>query len=134
MTQPDVDAAGERNRATLERMFKALVDKDWDGLVADFADDFVQEWPQSGERITGSQHCLAIYRNYPGGPPSLVPRRLTGEGDSWTVETDMRYGDKAVQGISIFRFRDGKIVSETDYWADPFDPPAWRSQWVSTAR
>src|SRR5512138_3839162 len=123
-------ATADPNRATLERMFAALQARDWDALTADFADDFVQEWPQSGERITGREHCLTIYRNYPGGPPSIEPKRLTGGGDAWTVESLMRYGDKAVHGISVFEFRDGKVIAERDYWADPFEPPAWRSQWV----
>lgn len=127
----DAGPGNQGNRAALERMFTALEAQDWEAFVDDIADGFVQDWPQSGERITGRQHCLAIYRNYPGGSPSMTPRRITGEGDVWTVETSMRYGDRAVHGIHIFEFRDGKIVHETDYWADPFDPPAWRSQWVS---
>jgi ketosteroid isomerase-like protein len=122
---------GEANRRVLERMFHALAAQDWDGVVTDIAEDFVQDWPQSGERITGRQHCLAIYRNYPGGSPRLTPWRITGGGDAWTVESRMRYGDKPVDGIHIFEFRDGRIVRETDYWADPFDPPAWRSEWVT---
>ena len=27
-------------------------------------------------------------------------------------------------------FRSGKVVHETQYFADPFEAPAWRSQWV----
>jgi hypothetical protein len=27
-------------------------------------------------------------------------------------------------------FRDGKVARETIYFADPFEPPEWRSQWV----
>ena len=27
-------------------------------------------------------------------------------------------------------FRNGKVVRETQYFADPFEAPAWRSQWV----
>jgi hypothetical protein len=27
-------------------------------------------------------------------------------------------------------FRDGKVAHETHYYADPFEPPEWRSQWV----
>jgi hypothetical protein len=32
--------------------------------------------------------------------------------------------------VSIMEFRDGKVVHETQYFADPFEAPAWRSQWV----
>jgi hypothetical protein len=27
-------------------------------------------------------------------------------------------------------FRNGKVVHETQYFADSFEAPAWRSQWV----
>jgi hypothetical protein len=27
-------------------------------------------------------------------------------------------------------FRNGKVVYETQYFADPFEAPAWRRQWV----
>jgi hypothetical protein len=32
--------------------------------------------------------------------------------------------------VSIMEFRNGKVVHETQYFADPFAAPAWRSQWV----
>ena len=131
MSHHETKAASDRNRATLERMFRAFETGDWDALVADFADDFSQDWPQSGERLSSKQACLAVYRGYPGGPPSISPVRVSGEGDHWTVEMDMRYGEAPVRGISIFEFRDGKIVHETDYFADPFEAPAWRSEWVT---
>jgi hypothetical protein len=32
--------------------------------------------------------------------------------------------------VSIMEFRDGKVMNETQYFADPFEAPDWRSQWV----
>jgi hypothetical protein len=32
--------------------------------------------------------------------------------------------------VSIMEFRDGKVIHETQYFADPFEAPDWRSQWV----
>ncbi len=31
---------------------------------------------------------------------------------------------------TIPQLNDGKVVRETQYFADPFEAPAWRSQWV----
>ncbi|MBI3745201.1 MAG: nuclear transport factor 2 family protein [Chloroflexi bacterium] len=132
MSHHDSHLAGSvGNRAAVERMFAAYVTGNWEIVIADEADDFVQEWPQSHERLTGKGACLAVYRNYPGGSPTVRVKRMSGEGDHWTVETEMHYGEQLVRGIHLLEFRDGKIVHETDYFADPFDPPAWRSQWVS---
>ncbi|HZD68476.1 MAG TPA: hypothetical protein VFA45_06040 [Actinomycetes bacterium] len=32
--------------------------------------------------------------------------------------------------VMIVEFRDRKIWGETRYYAEPFEPPAWRAQWV----
>jgi hypothetical protein len=43
----------------------------------------------------------------------------------------MRYPDGRVWWtILLLELRDGKILRETQYWAEPFDPPSWRAEWV----
>ncbi len=32
---------------------------------------------------------------------------------------------------NIVEFFEGKIVRETRYYAEPFEPPEWRAEWVS---
>lgn len=130
MSHHEANAAGSANRAALVRVFEAFESGDFDAALADFAEDFTQEWPQSGERLTSKAACLAVYRGYPGGPPSIKVSRISGDGDHWTVESEMHYGPALVRAVGIFEFRDGRIVRETDYFADPFEPPAWRAQWV----
>jgi hypothetical protein len=36
------------------------------------------------------------------------------------------------RAVMIVEFRDGKIVRETRYYADPFEAPAWRAEWVES--
>jgi cytochrome c-type biogenesis protein CcmE len=40
------------------------------------------------------------------------------------------YQGRSAYTVSIMEFRDGKVVHETQYFADPFEAPAWRSKWV----
>ena len=47
-----------------------------------------------------------------------------------TSEVTLNYGGQVYQGVSIFEFRDSKIVKETDYFAQPFEAPQWRARWV----
>ena len=104
---------------------------DWDGARALMHDDFVQEWPQSGELIEGPDDALAVNRNFPGGLPSMLVRRTRTAGDVAVLEVELTYGDGSVyHGVSIMELRDGKVVRETDYFAQPFDAPQWRAQWV----
>jgi len=107
-----------------------LVAGDAAGATEGLADDFVQDWPQSGERLHGRQACFMVHSNYPGGPPRAAIRRIAGEGDVRVAELDLQYGDEKAFGISIFEFRDGRLVHETDWFGEPFPAPPWRSKWV----
>ncbi len=118
-------------RATAEALWAAIGSRDWGAAAALMHDDFVQEWPQSGERIVGREDALAVMSNFPGGPPAAALRRTVACEDLAVTEVELRYGDGSVfDGVSILEFRDGKILKETDYFAEPFAPPQWRAQWV----
>lgn len=99
------------------------------------AEDMVQEWPQSGERIRGRDNIAAVNQNYPastGTAPKSSLRRVLKPGEAWIIESTIDYGDGVpVSLVSIIETgADRKIVRQTDYFANPFDAPAWRSQWV----
>lgn len=122
----------EHDAATIaEGLWTRLGAGDWDGARELMHDDYVQEWPQSGERIEGADDALAVDRNFPGGLPSMRFRRSVVSGDLVVLEVELQYADGSVyQGVSIMELRDGKVLTETDYFAQPFDPPQWRAQWV----
>jgi SnoaL-like domain len=114
-----------------ERLWKAIGDGDWDTAAGLIADGFVQEWPQSGERILGRDDALAINSDFPGGLPSMRFRRVSEGGELAVMESELTYADGSVyQGVSIIEVRDGRVVKETDYFAEPFSAPEWRAQWV----
>jgi len=122
----------DHDAATIaEGLWERLGAGDWEGARELMHDDYVQDWPQSGERIEGPDDALAINRNFPGGLPMMRVRRTSASGDIAVVEVALEYSDGSVyQAVSIMEVRDGKVVTETDYFAQPFDPPQWRAQWV----
>ena len=114
-----------------QEVWRKLGAGDWDGARAMLADDYVQEWPQSRERIEGADDALAINRNFPGGMPTMTFRRATGSGEVVVLEVDLHYPDGSrYQGVSVVQVHDGKLVKEVDYFAQPFEAPQWRAQWV----
>lgn len=124
MTDPEV-------RAVAEAFWTALGTRDWDAAAQHLHPDFVQEWPQSGERIRGADNALAIDRNFPGGMPSISSRRVMAAGNLAIVEAELAYVDGSRYLVmSVLEVRDGKIAKETDYFAEPFPAPQWRAQWV----
>ena len=93
--------------------------------------DFVMEMPQSGERIVGRENMRKMQENYPG-PPNIELRRVVGSGDVWVIEMRSDYDGRIYHAVGVVEFRDGKILRETRYYADPFDAPEWRAEWVES--
>jgi len=99
------------------------------------ADDVVNEFPQSGERFRGRDKIAAMNRSYSastGTAPKSTLRRILKPGDAWVIEFTIDYGDGIpVSAISIIETGpDGKVVKETDYFANPFEAPEWRRQYA----
>ncbi len=108
----------------------ALAGKDEVAAAEIFAEDAVIEWPQSGERIRGKPNIIALHEASPVKVDFDV-RRIVGAGDVWVTETTIRYdGARPTRAVFIMEFHDGRVVRETDYFGEPFDPPDYRAEWV----
>ena len=97
------------------------------------ADDFVQEWPQSGERLTkeASMRLGEKYEGLSGTSPKFTYKRMLGGGDVFVVEGTIDYGDGIpVSYVGIGELRDGQVAKMTEYFANPFEAPAWRADFV----
>jgi hypothetical protein len=111
--------------------------------------DWMVDYPQSGERIRGHANDRAVAANYPGGLPGLATdqvigsedrwvvspsftyERIVGSGDSWFVRGKALYPDGSTWYVaSVYHLVDGLIHHEITYWAEPFESPAWRAEWV----
>ena len=103
-------------------------------LIDDLAaDEFVQEWPQSGERIRreNSKKLAEQYSEQTGSSPKMQLKGIRESGDLVVVEGTIDYGNGVpVSYVGIGEFRDGKVVRMTEYFADPFEAPAWRAPFV----
>ncbi len=95
-----------------------------------YAEDAICDYPQSGERIFGRSNLQALRSHHPGKPSGFQIKRIVGNGNLWITEYTITYQGRPAYTVSIMEFRDGKVVHETQYFADPFEAPAWRSQWV----
>ena len=120
----------ETPREALNAHWQASAAGDLDAEHDIYADDSICDYPQSGERIVGRKNLQALRGHHPGKPSGFEVRRIQGEGNLWITEYSINYQGKAAYTVSIMEFRNGKVVHETQYFADPFEAPAWRSQWV----
>jgi ketosteroid isomerase-like protein len=114
-----------------QALWTAMEAGDWEGAGKIMHDDYVQEWPQSGERIVGRDNAIAINKNFPGGLPTMKYHRALSGGDLAVLEVGLTYADGSrYLGVSVVEIRDGKVAKETDYFAQSFPAPQWRAQWV----
>jgi hypothetical protein len=120
----------EQIRAVLDAHWHASVVGDADAEHDIYADDAVCDYPQSGERIVGRSNLQALRSHHPGKPSGFNVKRVLGTGDLWITEYTIRYQDRLAYTVSIMEFRNDKVVHETQYFADPFEAPAWRKEWV----
>jgi hypothetical protein len=90
------------------------------------AEDAVRQWPQSGEVIDGRARIDEVESHFVGLKLG-VGRRHVFE-NTIVVEWSTDYGDGRVyRNVTIAELRDEEAVRVTDYWGEPFTPPAWRS-------
>jgi hypothetical protein len=90
---------------------------------------YVMEMPQSGERIRGRDNMRAFQEAYPD-PPTIELRRLVVRDGLWVAELFSDYSGRKFHAVVILELRDGKIARDTRYYAEPFEPPVWRTRWV----
>jgi hypothetical protein len=94
-----------------------------------YADNAVLEYPQSGERIRGPRNIQASRMAQPNRKRFNV-RRVLGGGDLWISELILTYDEHPVFVVSIMEFEGARVVRETQYFGDPFEPGSSRAQWV----
>jgi hypothetical protein len=120
----------EQIREALKTHWHASGIGDADAEHAIYADDVICDYPQSGERILGRSNLQALRSHHPGKPSGFDVKRILGIGDLWITEYTITYQGQSAYTVSIMEFHKGKVIHETQYFADPFAAPAWRHQWV----
>ena len=131
-------AKPQQEQSMQEEQIRTALNAHWHASAAGDAnaehdiydDDAICDYPQSGERILGRSNLQALRSHHPGKPSGFKVKRILGNGDLWITEYTITYQERLAYTVSIMEFRNGKVVHETQYFADPFEAPAWRRQWV----
>lgn len=121
---------GDELDAAIARHF-AMMGQDEVAAAEIYAEDAVLEFVQSGERIRGRANIIAARQAYPGRPATFEVHRSFGTPTTRAVEITLRFGGTDPHPlVAVLDFRDGRAVRERIYIAEPWEPPAYRAQWV----
>jgi hypothetical protein len=130
--QKKVQDSGNRDqaiRAALDQHWTASDANDFETEHLIYREDAVLEYPQSGELTRGRSNIQGQRESQPNKKRFTI-RRIIGSGDLWVTEFVLTYDSKPSYTVSIMEFTGDKVARETQYFADPFPAPAFRSQWV----
>ena len=116
-------------RAALQRHWAASDANDFAAEHEIYDEHAVLEYPQSGERLRGRRDIQASRMAQPDAKRFTV-RRILGTGGLWISELAVAYGERPFHVVSVMEFDDGRVVRETQYFAEPFEPGPSRAQWV----
>lgn len=92
-------------------------------------DEFVCEYPQSGEVMRGRDNFIAMNQHYPGQWRCTI-QQIIADGDRVVTETEVRDGDQSFTALSFFTLKDNQIIHLREYWPDPMEAQVWRAGWV----
>ena len=123
----------DQTHELLNAHWQASATGDLNAEHAIYAENAICDYPQSGERIHGRTNLQALRGHHPAKPSGFKVHRILGSGNLWITEYTITYQDRQSFTVSIMEFQNGKVVHETQYFADPFEAPSWRSQWVQTS-
>jgi ketosteroid isomerase-like protein len=132
-----MEAKPQLEQTTQEQQIRAALDQHWAASDANdfetehhiYHDDAVLDYPQSGERTRGRSNIQKQRTSQPSNKRFSI-RRITGRGELWVTEFILTYDGKPSYTVSIMEFKGEKVARETQYFADPFEAPAWRAQLV----
>jgi hypothetical protein len=119
-------------RALVVAYVEALEARDWDGLGDLLAPGVVYEVPQTRERVSGREAVVRFNREYPG-EWHLRVREAYGDASGGAVHIGWvgAPGEEESGAVALLRFdSDGRIRHITDYWPEPYEPPAERAHLV----
>ncbi|TPQ20979.1 nuclear transport factor 2 family protein [Streptomyces sporangiiformans] len=117
-------------RKTVERYWAAAEARDWAAFADTLAEDVVYTLSQTRERIRGREKYVQFNREYPGDWRLRIERIVAEPGHvvTWVHFT---VGLEEMYGISFFtEDGEGRILSVTDFWPEPYEPPAGREHLV----
>jgi hypothetical protein len=127
---PDQSMQEQTLREALDMHWHASAIGDANAEHDIYDDNVICDYPQSGERIQGRNNLQALRSHHPGKPSGFKVKRILGKGNLWITEYTIIYQGRSAFTVSIMEFLNGKVMHETQYFAEPFEAPSWRSQWV----
>ena len=117
--------------AVARRFWALMASNDFAAVGQVLADDFVLDWPQSGERLRGRDHFARMNAEYPAhGPWTFTIDRLFGDAVQAVSDVRVSDGVQHARALTFFTVGGGRVTRIVEYWPEPYPAPADRAHLV----
>lgn len=103
--------------------------RDWTQFATLLDPALQYEMPQTREYIETAEGYVDMFRTWSGKWTAIV-KLLVCEDDRGVSIIDFVVGAETMTGITAFEIASGKIIKVTDYWPEPYEPPARQSSYM----
>jgi len=117
-------------RVLVERLLAAQEIDDLDAQDALRHPDFVEEYPQSRERIRGRDRVRQMLETHPSPPRGMRSRLTELANDFVLAEVAAEYNGEPWWIAGFFSGAGGQLTSERTYFGPAYPAPDWRAPWV----
>lgn len=117
----------------IQQLFGAMESGNMEAAKSLVHEDFVMEWPQSGERFRGRDNALGALSVQSDRPEMEGEPRIVGSGDVWVAQMKLRYASGLNHYVGVFELRDGKLARSTEYFGTPFPLKEQRARFAEKA-
>lgn len=119
------------NSQIIENFWATMETNDFYAVAQLLHDEYILEWPQSGERILGRDNFAALNTNFPAeGKWQFKVNAMVAENDVVVSDVSVSDGKRQDRAITFSTVRDGKIWRQVEFWPESFEAPDWRAKWV----
>jgi hypothetical protein len=102
--------------------------RDWGAFGALLAEDVVYEVPQTRERVSGRDAYVRFNAEGFPGDWHLTVQRIVSQDRAAVSMIEFSDAGASQPGLCFFDLDGaGRIVRITDFWPDPYEPPAGRA-------
>ena len=115
----------------VESFWKLMATNNFRSVGLLLSDDFVLEWPQSGERIRGRDNFAAMNEEYPAhGRWEFTVNKIIGSDVEAVSDVSVTDGVQQARVVSFFTIENGQILRMIEFWPDNYPAPENRRHLV----
>jgi len=95
------------------------------------SEDYILEWPQSGERIRGRANFVAVNVEYPAyGSWRFTVNRIVANATEVVSDVSITDGMQAARAITFHTVQAGLIIKQVEFWPENYPAPENRRHLV----